>query len=110
MVQAIKRGGSKGRPPIWTEEMMVKLARLWREGKSLDDISREMGMTFGSVKDKVYRLCKEGTLKKRVKTVTEEDKAEMVRLIHKGLTQQQVADVMGVSRSTVQGVLRRYAG
>ena len=90
--------------------MLVRLARLWREGKSLDEISREIGMPYNSVKDKVYRLCKDGTLKKRVKKITESDKAEIVRLIDKGLTQQQVAEVMGVSRSAIQGVLRRYAG
>ncbi len=99
---------SGGRPPVWTEEQLVKLARLWKEGESLEEISREMGMSFGSVKDKLYRLCKAGTLKKRNRKISDEDKDEIVRLIGKGLTQQQTAEVMGISRSAVQGVLRRY--
>ena len=93
---------------MWTEDKLVKLVRLWKEGLSLDEIAREIGMSYNSVKDRVYRMTKEGSLKKRVRKISDTDKDEIVRLIGKGLTQQQVAEVMGISRSAVQGVLRRY--
>ena len=105
----IRQANSKGgRPRVWTEDKLVKLVRLWKEGLSLDEIAREIGMSYNSVKDRVYRMTKEGSLKKRVRKISDTDKDEIVRLIGKGLTQQQVAEVMGISRSAVQGVLRRY--
>ena len=106
--EANSRGNKGGRPTVWTEDKLVKLVRLWKEGLSLDEIARETGMSFNSTKDKIYRMCKEGTLQKRVRKISESDKDEIVRLIGKGLTQQQVAEVFSVSRSAVQGVLRRY--
>ena len=99
-----KKKKKVGKPCSWTLDQERKLIRLWEEGHTLDKITREMGISVNIIKHRVFNLQQEGKLRKRnkAKTLTVEQSEEIKRLRKKGLTQRQIGDIVGVSRSTVQ--------
>lgn len=96
-----------GRPSIWNARRKEITVQMWNEGKSIKEISRAIGITFEGTKFRIAEMQKNGEIEARKHTPSEEEKEEIRKLYKRGMTQGQIAEEFGVSRSTVNRIIRR---
>lgn len=86
----------------WTKDEDCKLVELWSEGRSVEEIGRELGRTFGSVKTRAsHRGCLVGGPVNRTRWTPEQDRT-ILELWGQGKSNKEIGDVVGRTASAVQ--------
>lgn len=86
----------------WTKDEDCKLVELWSESRSVEEIGRELGRTFGSVKTREnHRGCLFDGPVNRTKWTPEQDRV-ILELWAQGKSNQEIGDVLGRTASAVQ--------
>ena len=91
---------------FWDSARKAKLKRLWEEGYSVKYIAREVGCSESICRDRIRYEIKCGRLEKRRKEVTEEQIQSIVSRYKAGMSLNNIAKEMLMSRYQVTNILK----
>ncbi|HFR3977994.1 TPA: hypothetical protein ACHVI3_002183, partial [Streptococcus suis] len=91
----------------WTEAEITTLIMLFSESdRTITQISKDLNRSYGSVRSKLYRLNKVGTVSSRYENWSEDDDIYLELANNdKESTLQEVADFLGRSRNAIDARL-----
>lgn len=99
---------SKGGRPSWPESEMAIVRRMYALGISSREIGKAIGRSMEAVRSKTARLGMKRD-KPVILTVWNPDRIEeMKRLVDSGMTTQEVANEMRLSRSSIVGAMSKH--
>lgn len=81
------------------EEEVSKIEAMWDSGLTIKEIASKADVTYNECRYLIER--NRGRFPQRKAKVTEGQKAEMVRMRHAGMSHNQIAKAMGVTRHCV---------
>lgn len=87
----------------------LKAKELWADGMSVKRIAYECGTTVAVLTCQMQRHRDDFPIRKRQTTLTDEQRAEVVRMHEAGMTYRKIADVFGVHHNTIGKVVRERA-
>ena len=91
---------------FWDKARQARLRRLWEEGWKVSYIARECGCTESVCRDRIRYEIKCGRLERRRKEVTEEQIQSMVSRYKAGMSLNNIAKEMLLSRYQVTSILK----
>ena len=91
---------------FWDKARQARLRRLWEEGWKVSHIARECGCTESVCRDRIRYEIKCGRLERRRKEVTEEQIRSMVSRYKAGMSLNNIAKEMLLSRYQVTSILK----
>lgn len=91
---------------FWDKARQARLRRLWEEGWQVKYIARECGCTESVCRDRIRYEIKCGRLEKRRKEVTEEQIQSIVSRYKAGMSLNNIAKEMLMSRYQVTNILK----
>ena len=91
---------------FWDKARQSRLRRLWEEGWKVSHIARECGCTESVCRDRIRYEIKCGRLERRRKEVTEEQIQSMVSRYKAGMSLNNIAKEMLLSRYQVTSILK----
>ena len=91
---------------FWDSARKAKLKRLWEEGESVKTIAREVGCSESICRDHIRYEMKCGRIEKRRKEVTEEQIQSIVSRYKAGMSLNNIAKEMLLSRYQVTNILK----
>lgn len=91
----------------WDKARQARLRRLWEEGWKVSYIARECGCTESVCRDRIRYEIKCGRLERRRKEVTEEQIQSMVSRYKAGMSLNNIAKEMLLSRYQVTSILKK---
>lgn len=91
---------------FWDKARQARLRRLWEEGWKVSHIARECGCTESVCRDRIRYEIKCGRLERRRKEVTEEQIQSMVSRYKAGMSLNNIAKEMLLSRYQVTSILK----
>ena len=91
---------------FWDSARKAKLKRLWEEGESVKTIAREVGCSESICRDRIRYEMKCGRIEKRRKEVTEEQIQSIVSRYKAGMSLNNIAKEMLLSRYQVTNILK----
>lgn len=91
---------------FWDKARQSRLRRLWEEGWKVSYIARECGCTESVCRDRIRYEIKCGRLERRRKEVTEEQIQSMVSRYKAGMSLNNIAKEMLMSRYQVTNILK----
>ena len=91
---------------FWDKARQSRLRRLWEEGWKVSHIARECGCTEPVCRDRIRYEIKCGRLERRRKEVTEEQIQSMVSRYKAGMSLNNIAKEMLLSRYQVTSILK----
>lgn len=91
---------------FWDKARQARLRRLWEEGWQVKYIARECGCTESVCRDRIRYEIKCGRLERRRKEVTEEQIQSMVSRYKAGMSLNNIAKEMLLSRYQVTSILK----
>ena len=84
----------------------LKAKELWADGMSVKRIAYECDTTVAVLTCHMQRHRDDFPIRKRQTTLTNEQRAEVVRMYDSGMTYRQIAKVFGVHHNTIGKVVR----
>ena len=91
---------------FWDKARQAKLKRLWEEGENVKTIAREVGCSESICRDRIRYEIKCGRVEKRRKEVTEEQIQSIVSRYKAGMSLNNIAKEMLLSRYQVTNILK----
>ena len=91
---------------FWDKARQSRLRRLWEDGWQVKHIARECGCTESVCRDRIRYEIKCGRLEKRRKEVTEEQIQSIVSRYKAGMSLNNIAKEMLMSRYQVTNILK----
>ena len=91
---------------FWDKARQARLRRLWEDGWQVKYIARECGRTESVCRDRIRYEIKCGRLEKRRKEVTEEQIQSIVSRYKAGMSLNNIAKEMLLSRYQVTNILK----
>ena len=91
---------------FWDKARKAKLKRLWEDGENVKTIVREVGCSESICRDRIRYEIKCGRLEKRRKEVTEEQIQSIVSRYKAGMSLNNIAKEMLMSRYQVTNTLK----
>lgn len=91
---------------FWDKARQARLRRLWEDGWQVKHIARECGCTESICRDRIRYEIKCGRLEKRRKEVTEEQIQSIVSRYKAGMSLNNIAKEMLLSRYQVTNILK----
>ena len=91
---------------FWDSARKAKLKRLWEEGENVKTIAREVGCSESICRDRIRYEMKCGRIEKRRKEVTEEQIQSIVSRYKAGMSLNNIAKEMLLSRYQVTNILK----
>ena len=91
---------------FWDKARKAKLKRLWEEGENVKTIAREVGCSESICRDRIRYEIKCGRLEKRRKEVTDEQIQSIVSRYKAGMSLNNIAKEMLMSRYQVTTILK----
>ena len=79
----------------------LKAKELWVHGMSAKRIAYECGTSVAALTGQMQRHREDFPIRKSQTTLTDEQRAEVVRMHESGMTYRQIADVFGVHHNTI---------
>ena len=79
----------------------LKAKELWAGGMSVKRIAYECGTSVAALTGQMQRHREDFPIRKRQTTLTDEQRAEVVRMRESGMTYRQIAEAIGVHYNTV---------
>ena len=87
----------------------LKAKELWVHGMSVKRIAYECGTSVAAITSQMQRHREDFPIRKSQTMLTDEQRAEVVRMREAGMTYRQIADVFGVHHNTIGKVVRGRA-
>ena len=83
----------------------LKAKELWAGGMSVKRIAYACGTSVAVLTCQMQRHREDFPIRKRQTTLTDEQRAEVVRMRESGMTYRQIADVFGVHHNTARNIV-----
>ena len=83
----------------------LKAKELWAQGMSAKRIAYACGTTVAALTCQMQRHREDFPIRKMQTMLTDEQRAEVVRMRESGMTYRQIADVFGVHHNTIGSIV-----
>lgn len=83
----------------------LKARELWAGGMSVKRIAYECGTTVAVLTSQMQRHREDFPIRKRQTMLTDEQRAEVVRMHEDGMTYRQIAEAFGVHHNTARNIV-----